>query len=199
MIFVRGADSAIARALAELHAISPVPRGEWMPDDGELYLYCQGLLQQKPLVRQTDEQIAASFAANALSIIKDCERLFEVNKHARVCVVGSESAFTWSYDGVYAAAKAALHRYVETKRLLHPAQQLVCVSPTVVMNTNMTNSRDEDGCLALMKRQKRHPKSRWLEPIEVARMIYFLLCVDLGYTTNVVIRMNGGEHCGSPS
>ena len=46
----------------------------------------------------------------------------------------------------------------------------------------------------LQHRQEKHPKRRFLEAAEVARMIHFLLYVDEGYTTGVVIRMNGGEH-----
>lgn len=186
MIYVRGANSAIAQSLAELHTISPVSRGALMPDDGERYFFCQGVLLSD-----------AAFDVNAWQVIRECDRLLELNPKARICVMGSESAFTWSHDSEYAAAKAALHRYVETKKLLYPEQQLVCVAPSIVVGTNMTNSRNEQGIAAMRVRQDRHPKGRWLEPIEVARMVFFLLCVDAGYTTGVVIRMNGGEHCVS--
>lgn len=193
MILVRGAGSAIADALAELHAISPVRRYDEMPADGERYLFCQGLLRQKKLSAQSDDEIAESFMVNAGAIIRECDRLIDVNPKARICVMGSEAAFTWSYDGAYAAAKAALHRYVETRRLNSPDQQLVCVAPSIIVGTGMTNARNAAGKRAMEDRRLLHPKQRWLEPMEVARMIHFLLCVDHGYTTGVVVRMNGGE------
>lgn len=195
MIYVRGADSAIAKALAEIHPISRVPRYEHMPLGGSKYLFCVGFIRQKRIAEQGDDEIAETFLVNAANVIRECERLLENNEGARICVVGSESGFKWSFDGAYAAAKAALHRYVETRRLRHPMQQLVCVAPTCVLNTRMNMQRNSDGIRVLEERRKRHPKQRWLEPEEVAHMINFLLNVDKGYTTGVVIRMNGGEHC----
>lgn len=195
MIYVRGADSVIAKALEKLHRISPIPRGQFMPDDGERYLFCVGLIRQKRLRDQTEAEASESFLVNAVRVIRECDRLLETNPRARICVVGSESAYKWSFDGAYAASKAALHRYVETKRLRYPDQQLVCVAPTCIEGSAMNLRRNEDGKRALAARVERHPKKRWLQPIEVARMVHHLLCVDEGYTTGITIRMNGGEHC----
>ena len=203
MIYVRGADSSIVKALESLCPIIPIPRGERMPVNPRpralvgpesRYLFCVGMNHQKPLREQTDEEIAETMMVTAFNVIKECDRLLADNPMARICVVGSESAFTWSFDGAYAAAKAALHCYVETKRL-GPSQQLVCVAPTCVIGTRMNKRRNPDGVRALESRVQKHPKRRWLSPSEVAEMIHFLLCIDKGYTTGVVIRMNGGEHC----
>lgn len=196
MIYVRGSGSAIARALGEMTATHGIPHNEPMPDDGEAYLFCQGLLHQKPITEQTDEEIAETFLVNTGNVIRECERLLRINPNARICVMGSESAYTGSFDQTYAAAKAGLHAYVETRRLVHHGQQLVCVAPSGVLNTGMTDARNKEGAEAFELRRRKHPKRRWLEPNEVARMIHFLLCVDQGYTTGVVIRMTGGEHCG---
>ena len=202
MIFVRGASSAIVQALSTLHPpnwdgtklIHSVSRGEKMPD-GERYLFCTGLIHQLRLCDQPDEMIAETFQVNAISVIRECDRLIDVNPKARICVIGSESGFRGSFDAAYAVAKAALHRYVEIKRLKYPDQQLVCVAPSCVLNTDMNRQRNADGVISLEKRRVAHPKQRWLQPIEVARMIHFLLYIDEGYTTGIVIRMNGGEHC----
>jgi len=194
-VHVRGWRSAIAMELAPLVPIHIVERGEQMPDDGERYLFCAGLIRQKRITEQSEAEIAETMMVNAVSVIRECDRLLAVNPQARICVIGSESAFKGSFDGAYAAAKAALHRYVETKRLQSPGQQLVCVAPTCIVNTGMNMQRNADGVASLEARRLEHPKQRWLRPIEVARMVHYLLCVDEGYTTNVVIRMNGGEHC----
>jgi len=193
-VFVRGLKSEIARELSELAQTEAVSRGEQMPDVGARYLFCAGLIRQKRIAEQTEDEIAETMMVNATSVIRECDRLLEVNPFARICVIGSESAFKGSFDGAYAAAKSALHSYVETKRLNYPGQQLVCVAPTCIENTGMNRQRNEDGVAALERRRMLHPKGRWLQPIEVARMVHFLLCVDEGYTTNVVVRMNGGEH-----
>lgn len=197
MIYVRGAGSAIVSALQTIYpAIVPVARGEQMPtDSGYRYLFCVGLLYQKPTKDQTKAEIDESFAVNCSNVTRECDRLLDVNPRARICVIGSEAAYTGSFDETYATAKRNLQRYVESKRLKHQDQQIVCIAPTVIMDTGMTNARNEDGWLALGKRRAEHPKQRFLDPMEVARMIHFLLVVDRGYTTNVTIRLNGGEHC----
>lgn len=193
-IYVRGAGSAIAKALATLARIVAVPRDEPMPE-GERYLFCAGLQIQKPASDLSAAEIKDLFRVNCDDVVRDCDRLLAGNPRARICVVGSEAAYTGSFNAAYAKAKAALHHYVEHKRLVHPRQQIVCVAPTMVVGTGMHQRRNPAGVAAAERRRLEHPKRRWLQPIEVARMIHFLLCVDEGYTTNVVVRMNGGEHC----
>ena len=106
-------------------------------------------------------------------------------------MIGSESGFAWGFDGAYAGAKAALHCYVENKPL-RPKQQLVCIAPGIIEDAGMTERRmDKEN---LEKRRKDHPKHRFLTSDEVAKLAHFLLYVDQGYISNVVIRMNGGDH-----
>ena len=110
--------------------------------------------------------------------------------------MGSDSGYKWSYDGAYAAAKAALHRFIECKRLKYPNQQLVGVAPSCIEDSESVKARGPDGKRALIERIRDHPKQRWVTSFEVANMIHHLLVCDRGYTSGVVIRMNGGEHCG---
>jgi NAD(P)-dependent dehydrogenase (short-subunit alcohol dehydrogenase family) len=155
------------------------------------YLLCAGVLHSLHISDQSYEDQHMSLEVNLLDPVNLCEKIFGLNSHARICVIGSESGFSWSYDGVYAASKAALHRYVETRRL-QPEQQLVCIAPGIIGDAGMTLRRTDTE--RLREREAAHPKRRFLTSKEVARMAYHLLFVDEGYTTNVVIRMNGGEH-----
>ena len=196
MIAVRGAGSRIAQALRPLIPLGEewqaVPRGGNILN-AERYLFCQGLLVSARLRERTSGEIAASFRANATDIMQACDAIFAANSVARVCVIGSESAYGWSYDSVYAAAKAALHRYVETKKLRTVDQQLVCISPGIIEDCGMTTRRlDYDN---LSRRRAVHPKGRFLTAGEVARLVHHVLYVDEGYLSGVVIRMNGGAEC----
>lgn len=157
----------------------------------ERYLLCAGVLRPKALAEQSSAEIGEGLHVNLIRPIELCEEVLATNDRARICVIGSESGFTWSHDGAYAAAKAALHKYVETKRL-GSGQQLVVVAPAIISDTLMTIARKDTENLS--KRIDKNPKKRFLKAIEVARMVFHLLYVDEGYTTNVVIRMNGGEH-----
>jgi len=196
MIYVRGAGSEIVNSLRNFTQVRPVDRDEEMPLFGERYLFCVGMIRPKPIRDQTDEELSEGFLVNAAKVIQACERLLATNELARICVIGSDSGFKWSYDGAYAAAKAALHRFIECKRLKYPGQQLVGVAPSCIGDSASVKGRGEDGRKALDERLKDHPKGRWLTSFEVANMVHYLLCCDRGYTSGVVIRMNGGEHCG---
>lgn len=192
VIVVRGASSKIARELNEIMPIQAVHRTEHIPLNAERYLFCQGILRSKSGAEQTVEEKAESWRANYSITVRDCNLLIERNDRARICIIGSESAWRGSYDGTYADSKKAIHEYVVSKRLRTPAQQLVCIAPGVVGDAGMCTRRsDMDRLLA---RRLRHPKQRFLQAVEVARLIHYVLCVDKGYLSGVVIRMNGGEH-----
>jgi NAD(P)-dependent dehydrogenase (short-subunit alcohol dehydrogenase family) len=195
MLAIRGFSSSMAQAFLDFvppwETVVPVERGAGNCTASR-HLFCQGLLVPKPLGMQTKDDITESFEANCASTVRQCNIILATNPKARICVIGSESGFQWSFDDVYAASKAALHRYVETKRLRSGDQQLVCVAPSIIEDSNMTSHRaDTDN---LERRRVEHPKGRFLRMSEVCRMIHFLLYVDEGYTTNTVIRMNGGGH-----
>jgi NAD(P)-dependent dehydrogenase (short-subunit alcohol dehydrogenase family) len=195
MLAVTGYRSKIVSELRQLlpkdEEVVPIERASYAPPliGCERYLLCAGLLRPRPLLDQTPAQSAESLHVNCIRPIQLCDHIFENNARARICVVGSESGFTWSHDGAYAGAKAALHRYVETKRL-KPEQQLVCVAPSIIEDCSMTLCREDTENLE--KRRRESPKQRFLRAEEVARTIHFLLYTDQGYITGQVIRMNGG-------
>lgn len=195
MLAVTGYNSRIVQELIEIvpgddqiPAIMSMER----PDDTPIvtrYVLCAGVLRSKPLSEQSLDEITESVLVNGIWPMQLCDRILHYNDHARICIIGSESGYTWSHDGTYAAAKAALHRYVETKKL-KPGQQLVCVAPSIVGDAGMTLRRTDTENLD--RRRQENPKRRFLKAVEVARMVHFLLYVDEGYTTGTVIRMNGG-------
>ena len=192
---IRGFASKIAQALIDIlpegETAVPVERGK-IVNDAERYLFCDGMLMPKRVSAQTAKERGDSFIANCANTIEACDMIIATNPDARICVIGSESAFCWSYDASYAAAKAGLHRYVETKALSSKAQQLVCVAPSIIWDAGMTERRDDLDVLEC-KRLK-HPKGRFLTSAEVAALVHHVLYVDKGYLSGVVIRMNGGAH-----
>lgn len=153
------------------------------------FLFCSGLLRPVSAAQQTPEEMADSYMVNLGLVIRGCELILAHNDAARICVVGSESAYRGSFDGAYASAKAGLHAYVESAPA-GPRQQIVCVSPGIIQDAGMTIRRTDRAELA--RRRDMHPKRRYLRAVEVARMIHFLLYVDEGYTSGTVVRMHGG-------
>lgn len=195
MIAVRGAGSAIAKALIPLlpkgEIVRAVDRTQAIPTDAARYLFCAGVLHGKAMLAASEDELAETFRVNFTAVARDVDRLIAMNDRARIVVIGSESGFAGSFDAAYAGSKAALHLYVETKRLRTTDQQLVCVAPSIVGDSGMTERRlDRDGLLA---RERAHPKGRFLRAEEVARLIRFCLYEDAGYLSGTVIRMHGGE------
>lgn len=192
MIAIRGAGSKIVQELYNIaqDQFVGVDRNKVMPV-ADRYLFCAGLLRPKSRDEQTDSELEEGYRVNLWQVTDDCDRIFSAQEKARVCVIGSESAYTGSFDGVYADAKRSLHRYVEQKKL-KPGQQIVCISPGVIEDCGMALRRCDTW--RLDERKARHPQKRFLKAIEVARLVKFCLYEDRGYLSNVVIRLNGGEH-----
>lgn len=193
MIVITGWRSAIAREFRPMVPVEEaIVRGNavagFMPR-GERYLFCQGLLRAKQASEQTDAEIAETLSVNYSSIVRASRTILAENPAARICIIGSESGYRGSFDGVYAAAKMALHRFVETERL-QPRQQLVAISPGIVSDAGMTTRRtDVDN---LERRRAEHPKGRFITSREVAEVAFFALYTASDYLTNHVIRLHGG-------
>lgn len=154
------------------------------------FLVCTGLLVGLPLRAMLPDRIAETFARNFSDVAEWCDSVLAVNPRARIVVIGSESGFSGSYDMAYAGAKAALHLYVETKKL-SPNQQLVAVAPSIIEDAGMTMRRVDQDTLVLKKAA--HPMGRFCTSREVASLAAWLLGSDGGYVSGTVIRMNGGD------
>lgn len=158
-----------------------------LPYDLDKYLFCHGVLHGNSANEIDDAGAAESFMVNYLSIVRYLDVLFECNRSAKVCVIGSESGFSGSYDAAYAGAKAALHMYVQTKKLKYRKQHLVCVAPTIILDSSMTRNRDDLGDVIARGEMRRI--GRWLNSEEVARVCNMAL--NEPSLCNQVIRMKG--------
>ncbi len=148
-----------------------------------------GKIDTDPFLSRRPVDVTGSFIVNCMSVVRMCELAIAVNPKVRIVVIGSESATKGSFDIPYWLSKSALNSYVRERRLRCPEQQLVCVSPSGV-DCGMTKRRiaSEQDILV-----SAHPKHRLATPMEVARLIHFLLFVDEGYITNTVVEINGGK------
>lgn len=161
------------------------------PLDAGRYLFTAGVMVGKPVNEMRHDERLSILDVNFISVLGACEQILDANDNARICIIGSESGYSGSFDRVYAGSKSAIHGYVEQRRV-GPLQQLVAISPGIIGDAGMTERRtDVDN---LDKRRLSHPKKRFLTCAEVARLAVFLLYEDQGYLSNTVIRMNGGEH-----
>lgn len=191
MIGITGFSSSIAQELLNLIDEHPVVGSvHTLPMECDRYFLCAGVLYGIQASEMEEHEVITTLAVNFSDVIAFCDKLFDYNPRARVCVMGSESGFAGSYDVIYAGSKAALHMYVETKKLKHPGQQLVAIAPTIIEKTGMTNRRKDLD--ATIERGKSRRMGRWLNPQEVAKLVHYVLYVDQGALCNTVIRMTGG-------
>lgn len=192
MLGITGYHSSIAQAYTQgPHVDCEFIHGriQHLPFDCDEYLLCAGVLHGKTIREMDEVDLTETFQVNFSDIAKFCDTLFKVNETARVCVIGSESGVKGSFDMAYAGAKAALHLYVETKRLSTKDQHLVAVSPTIIQDAGMTTRRDDREDVILRGKSRR--MQRWLKASEVARVAHFAL--QEGALSNTVIHITGGN------
>lgn len=192
MIGITGYNSAITKAFLVIGGTTPefiAGKIHHLPFDCDEYLLCAGVLHGKAMSEINDRELAETFQVNFSDVVKFCDKLFNVNEKARVCIIGSESGVKGSYDMAYAGAKAALNLYVETKRLVKRDQHLVAVSPTIIEDAGMTQRREDLGDVA--KRGEARRMQRWLKASEVARVAHFAL--NERALSNTVIHITGGN------
>lgn len=132
----------------------------------ERYLLTAGVIYSKPVTEQLASEMVESVSINLINVLRLCEMILTEQDHARICIVGSESAKNGSFDRLYAACKAGVHAYVQ-QRATKALQQLVCVSPPIIADSAMTKRR-HDYPHVLEKRAHCHA-------IDVARVIHRVL------------------------
>lgn len=199
-IAITGIKSNIAHSFIKLLSNEMVigTRAEHLKEHADVYtheldvnrfVFCQGYLIPKRAVNQSDTEKDKSYRSNYSSIVEACDAILDINPDARICIIGSESGYRGSFDDSYADNKKLIHKYIEDKDLL-PDQQLVGIAPSIIEDTEMTQSRtDVDN---LNKRRYSHPMQRFLTSNEVAQMIYTLL-YEQPYINRTIIRMHGGD------
>lgn len=193
MIGISGRRSTIVQALLPMLPASEevvYDSSELMPTACERYFLCAGVLHGKPIGDLTDDELEETWGVNFADVAEFLDCVIDRNPEARIVVMGSMSAEQGSYDMAYAGAKAALHLYVREKRLRYPAQQLVCIAPTIIEDSGMTQRRqDLDRTL---ERGRKRRRGQWIQSLEVARLVHFLLYQDTGAISNTVIPVTGG-------
>lgn len=194
MLYINGNGSRIADEIRDMldpdEGSMPLPTSRIPVSTGSRYLFCAGVLAGERIDEISAVGLADTWETNFALPAAAIETILKTDPLARIVVIGSESAITGSYDAAYAGAKAAMHRYVESRRV-GPYQQLVCVSPSIIGDAGMTTRREDTETLEA--RRLAHPKQRFCTAREVASLVKYLLYEDATYITGVTIRINGGE------
>lgn len=148
MIAVTGARSTI---IQELRALLPdedflrhdlrAGRSQPLPV-AERWVLAAGLIHSKSIIHQRRKEMHESLSINLIHTLRICECVLTRDDDVRICVIGSESGFSGSFDEVYAAAKAGVHNYVANRKL-KPTQLLSCVAPPIIADSAMTRARHD--------------------------------------------------------
>jgi len=191
MVGITGKRSTITQAFVRLLGEEDVTYGttETLPLDCGVYFLAAGVLVGKNMLDITEAEAMETMQVNFIAVAKFCERVFAVNDKAKICIIGSESANAGSYDTMYATSKDALHFYVERTKLRTKEQHLVCVAPTIIEDSNMTQRRSDLD--SVRERGRKRRLERWIESEEVARIAHFAL--NEPALANTVIRVTGGN------
>jgi len=162
-----------------------------VPTDCDFYVISLGLLYSKRISEQTQSERVLSVNVNLLAPVLISEMLLEKSERARIVILGSESGLKGSYDTTYFLTKAALSAYVRERQISYPSQTLNMISPSLIIDSKMTQSRSD--LPNVFERLKSHPKKRGAYSGEVAKIIAFLIKGGDSYLSNEEIAINGGK------
>jgi len=154
-------------------------------------LLLQSVISATPILNRKSSDILEQVSINLLSVIKVCEIALQYNKFVKIIILGSESGIKGSFDIIYALTKAAIHKYVEERKIKYPKQQLLCIAPSTIIDANMTVKR-RDGH-NVVRAIKNNPKKRGVLSKEISNLIYSLFYEQTDYLSNIVIRVDGGK------
>lgn len=150
MIAVTGRGTTIIQELAKITRDEIVRiDGDWkwddapfeLPESAARFVFAAGRLVGKPVHEQSLIELSQTWAINCCNVMRLCERALE-RPDARIVVIGSESAILGSYDMTYAATKAGIHAYCQTRKI-GPDQSLTVISPPIIRDSGMTRARPD--------------------------------------------------------
>lgn len=125
-----------------------------------------GYLAGRNLEQHTPDSLRLTEEENFTKPMSIAQQALAELAAARVCVIGSMSAATGSYDQHYAVAKSMMHRWVLRQKTVAP-QQLVVVAPPIIADSGMTRRRTD---YPVVLKNRNHCYA-----IDVARVVVRLL------------------------
>jgi short-subunit dehydrogenase len=154
-------------------------------------LILQSVISSIPFLKRRSSDIINQVSVNLLSVVKICEVALQHNRKAKIIILGSESGIKGSFDIIYALTKAAIHKYVEERKIKHPGQQLICIAPSTIIDSHMTIKRKDK--INVQKSIINNPKKRGILSKEISNLIFTLFYEQTDYISNTVIRIDGGK------
>ena len=154
-------------------------------------LILQSVISSIPFLKRRSSDIASQVSVNLLSVVKICEVALQHNRKVKIIILGSESGIKGSFDIVYSLTKAAIHKYVEERKIKYPEQQLICLAPSTIIDSHMTIKRKDKK--NVQKSIINNPKKRGILSKEISNFIYTLFYEQTDYISNTVIRIDGGK------
>ena len=149
MFVAIGMRSTIIQALAELMPQEQIVPPDWqghtvayladVPPDCRFVL-AGGYLAGKRASEQSAEEHARTYWLNTEQPMMLASQALDELPAARVCIIGSWSAVTGSFDENYAAAKDTIHRWAKRQHIA-PPRQLVVIAPPIIADSRMTRAR----------------------------------------------------------
>ena len=159
--------------------------------NSDVLILLHSVIIPKPHLKKNLTEKIKQLKINLLSTLEITEIALKYNKNAKIFILGSESGKKGSYDIIYALTKAALHKYIEERKILFPGQQLVGIAPSTIIDGKITLERQDKA--NVKKSINMNPKKRGILSNEISKLIYSLVFFNTDYISNIVIDVNGGK------
>jgi hypothetical protein len=155
-----------------------------------IILYTWGKLYPNKLINQNFDQKIEGYLFNFLIPVSLIELFNSTKVKFNFIYISSESAKKGSYDGNYAAQKAATEMYIRECQLSHKGSIVIGLAPSMLIDAGMTTRRQDKNNVLLAEQS--HPKGRLLSTEELVSVVEFFLFHNT-YITNTIIEINGGK------
>ncbi len=80
---------------------------------------------------------------------------------------------------------------MEERRINYPKQQLICISPSTIIDLRPRFKRKDKK--NILKSVRNNPKKRGIMSFEIVELIYNIFYKTTDYVTNTVIKVDGGK------
>ena len=168
---------------------------EFLPDSIDGLVYCPGSINLKPFHRFSEDDFINDFrlqVTGALKVIKAILPKLKKGNHPSIVLFSSVAVQTgFPFHAQVAASKGAVEGIVRALAAeFAPTIRVNAIAPSITQTPLASALLNTEKKIEINK--DRHPLKKIGEPIDIAKMVQFLLSEDSKWMTGQIVKVDGG-------